>query len=105
MLTIGVLGCGLLRTVPDPTTPEATGMVVSTESVQENLTRFNLENGQTFTVNELDGKALISVYAAGPAVGDLLLGGSDCGHPWLALVAPGTLTRSDLPVGYFALDG
>jgi hypothetical protein len=105
MLASGVLACGLGRTVPGPYAPEVVGVVTSTELVEGNLTRFNLANGQSFTVNELDGKALTTVYGAGGGAGDLLLGGTVSGHPWLAVVRPGTLTRSDLPDGCYALTG
>jgi len=104
LLAGGVLACGLGRTVPGPYIPEVVGVVTATELVEGNLTRFSLENGQSFTVDQLDGNALTTVYGAGGGVDDLLLGGTDSGKPWLALVRRGALTRSDLPDGCYALE-
>ncbi len=84
-------------------TPEIAGVVLSTGSADAGLTRFNLIDGRSFTANELDGATV--VYRAGEAVGDLLLGGTGPDGPWVALLAPATLTRSDLPAGCYALNG
>lgn len=93
------------RHVPGPYSPEVAGVVTSTELTDGNLTRFHLANGQSFTVNELDSKATTVVYQAGEAVGGLLLAGTGPERPWIALLPPGTLTRSDLPAGCYALNG
>ena len=105
MLACGVLACGLGRTVPGPYTPEVAGIVTSVERVQGNLKQLNLANGQSFTVNDLDGSALTTVYGNGGDAGDLLLAGTVSGHPWLAAVRLGTLVSSYLPDGCYALDG
>ena len=103
LLAVVLAGCSLFqRHVPGPYTPEVVGVIVASELTDANLARYRLENGQTFTYNHLDGSTTV-VYRAGQAVGDLLLAGTGPERPWIALVAPGTLTRSDLPPGCFAL--
>jgi len=77
---------------------------VSTEWTEPNVVaRYNLDNGESFSVNILDADKSTIVYQAGNVVGDLLLAGSGPERPWLAFLAPAGM--SDLPADCYAAYG
>jgi hypothetical protein len=104
LVATALAACSLFpRPVPGPYTPEVVGVVVSTELTEDDLARYRLANGETFTVNHLDERAQTTVYRQGDVVGALLLGGTGPERPWIALVAPGTSTTTRFPAGCYAL--
>jgi hypothetical protein len=91
------------RHVPGPYTPEVAGVIVASDRNEANFARYRLTNGETVTVNDLDGRATTRVYRAGDAIGSLLLAGSGPDRPWFALV-PAARPSIDRPIGCYSLN-
>lgn len=86
-----------------PYVPETIGLLVSSEWVTQNtIARYVLDNGESLTANVSDGEAIRWVYRNPGQKGDLVLGGQQP-TPWIAFVAPATISRRGLPDGCFAL--
>lgn len=86
-----------------PYVPETAGILVSSEWVTQNtIARYVLDNGESLTANVSDRDAMRWVYRDPGQKGDLVLGGQQP-VPWIAFVAPATISRRGLPDGCFAL--
>lgn len=83
-------------------TPEVAGVVVSREGGAGGIARWELANGQEYTIDMTD-MAVVVYGSVSPNVGDLLLGGSGPDGPWVARLFSDAIAGGE--AGCFRLDG